>query len=256
MSGLAYAAMFKIVFSPLFIGLVALAVSQAVLYRRWRQLTRLERGACLLLAVTTGTLLVASLPIVANLLLYSLEGQYKEPTPADLAAANAVVVLEGDYVKGKDPSRSRLGSATVGRVFCGVAGFKGSGAKWLIMTGSGRGVELMRDLAIERGVPPQQILLEPASRNTFDHPIKVRLLAPVSNANTIVVATDAYHIPRAMGEFKRYFPVVIPIPCDPPAPPSVRPRQFLPQVEALNRTTNMLQEYLGVVWYNVRHLGD
>jgi len=248
--------MFKIVLSPLFIGLIALAVGQAVIFRRWRQLTKLERGACLLLAVTTGVLLVASLPIVANLLLYSLERRYPEPTAADLARADVVVVLDGGYVKGKNPSRDWLGGATVGRVLCGVDGFKESGAKWLIMSGGKRPVELMRDLAIQRGVPLQQILLEPASRNTFEHPIKVRQLAQISNADNIVVATDAFHIPRAMGEFKRHFPHAVAIPCDVHAAPSVGPRQFLPQAGALGRSTGTLQEYLGVVWYGLRHLGD
>lgn len=256
MSGLGSGVMIRIVLSPLFIGLIALAVGQAVIFRRWRQLTRLERGACLLLAFSTGMLLVASLPIVANPLLYSLERQYKEPTAADLARANAVVVLDGGYVKGKDPSRDRLGRATAGRVVCGVDGFKGSGVKWLVMSGGGRSVDLMRDLAIKLGVPPQQILLEPLSRNTFEHPLEVRKLAQVNESDTLALVTDAFHIPRAMGEFKRYFPMVIPIPCDPRAPPSVRPRQFLPQAEALSRTTNVLQEYLGVVWYGIRHLGD
>jgi uncharacterized SAM-binding protein YcdF (DUF218 family) len=248
--------MFKIVFSPLFIGLVALAVGQAVLFRRWRQLTRLERGACLLLAVTTGTLLVVSLPIVASLLLYGLERRYEEPTAADLARANAVVVLDGGYAKGKVPGRDRLGGVTAGRVFCGVDGFKQSGAKWLVMSGGGRSVELMRDLAIEQGVPPQQILLEPLSRNTFEHPLEVRKLAQVSEADTLAIVTDAFHIPRAMREFKRYFPRAFPVPCDVQASPTVGPRQFLPQVGALGRSTSMLHEYLGVVWYGVRHLWD
>jgi uncharacterized SAM-binding protein YcdF (DUF218 family) len=253
MSGLSYAAMFKIVFSPLFIGLIALAVGQAVLFRRWRQLTRLERGACLLLAVTTGTLLVASLPIIASLLLYSLESRYREPTAADLAQANAVVVLEGGSVKGKAPSRDRLGG-TAGRVLCGVDGFKQSGAQWLIMSGTGHPPELMRDLAIQLGVPPQQILLDSLSRNTFEHPLQVRKLAQVSEADTLAIVTDAFHIPRAVGEFKRYFSRVIPVPCDVHASPTVGPRQFLPQVGALGRSTAMLYEYLGVVWYRVRHL--
>ena len=259
MSGLGYAAMFKIVFSPLFIGLVALVVGQAVLFRRWRHLTWLERGACLLLAVTTGTLLMASLPIVASLLMYSVESRYREPTPADLARANAVVVLDGGYVKGRDPSRDWLGGVTVGRVLCGVDGFRQSGAKWLVMSGGsggGRSVELMRYLAIDRGVPPQQILLEPLSRNTFEHPLEVRKLAQVSEADTLAIVTDAFHVPRAMREFKRYFPKAIPVPCDVHALPSVGPRQFLPQIGALGRTTTTLHEYLGVVWYGVRHLGD
>jgi uncharacterized SAM-binding protein YcdF (DUF218 family) len=249
-----YTAMFKIVLSPLFIGLVALAVGQAVLFRRWRQLTRLERGACLLLAVSTGTLLVASLPIVANLFLFSLERQYEEPSAADLVRANAVVALDGGYVKGKDPSQDRLGEASSSRVFCGVDGFKQSGAKWLIMSGGGRSVELMRDLAIQQGVPPEQVLLEPLSRNTFEHPLEVRKLAQVSEADTLAIATDAFHIPRAMREFKRYFPRAIPVPCDVHASPTVGPRQFLPQVGALGRSTAVLHEYLGVIWYSVRHL--
>jgi uncharacterized SAM-binding protein YcdF (DUF218 family) len=248
--------MFRIFLSPLFIGLIALVVGQAILFRRWRHLALLERGACLLLAISTGVLLIASLPIVANLLLFSLERRYEEPTAADLARANAVVVLEGDYLKGKGPAGDRLGEASTSRVLCGVDAFKGSGAKWLIMSGGGRPVELMRDLAIERGVPPAGVLIEPLSRNTFEHPIRVRKLAQISDGDTVVVVTNGYHIPRAMGEFKRYFPRVIALPCDVRGPPSVGPRQFLPQLVALDRSTSTLHEYLGIVWYGIRHLGD
>jgi uncharacterized SAM-binding protein YcdF (DUF218 family) len=200
-------------------------------------------------------LLIASLPIVASLLLYSLESQYEEPTAANLALANAVVVLEGDYVKGKDPSRDRTG-ATAPRVLCGVAGFKQSGAGWLIMSGrEERPVELMRDLAIDLGVPPQQILIDPLSRQTFQHPLEIRKLAQIGNADTIVVVSDTFHLPRAMPGFRRHFPRVAPIPCDLHGAPEVGPRQFLPHATALTRTTTMLQEYLGIAWYSIRDPG-
>lgn len=254
--------MFKIIFSPLFIGLLVLVVGHAVLFRHWRRFGRLERLGCLLLAISTGMLLIASLPIVANALLYSLERQYGESTVADLAHVDAVVVLSGGYLRGKEPSQDRLAGDTYFRVLCGVDAFKSSPGRWLIMSGRSGGVrhtrmvELMREVAVGHGVPQEKILLEPFSRNTLEHPRELRKLAQIDQTAAIAVVTDAWHMRRAMGEFKRYFQGVKPIPCGIHALPTVGLRDFLPHVGGLGRTTTMLHEYIGSVWYGLRHLGD
>jgi uncharacterized SAM-binding protein YcdF (DUF218 family) len=247
---------------PLFISLLLLAIGEALLFRHYRRFNRLERLGCLLLAASTGMLLIASLPIVANALLYSLERQYRESTVPDLANADAVVVLSGGYVPGKDPSQDVLGWATYFRVLCGVDAFKASSAGWLIMSGRAdevrhtRTVDLMRELAVEHGVPHEKILLEPRSRNTFEHPRELRKFAQIDETATIAVVTDAWHLPRAIGEFKRYFQRVKPIPCGIHTLPTVGPGDLLPQVEALQLTTTMMHEYIGSVWYGLRHLAD
>jgi uncharacterized SAM-binding protein YcdF (DUF218 family) len=253
---------FEIIIAPLFISLLMLAIGEAVLFRHYRRFSRLERGGCLLLSVSTGTLLIASLPIVASALLYSLERQYREPTVPDLANADAVVVLSGGYVRGRDPSQDRLAENTYFRVLCGVDAFKASPAAWLIMSGRAdevrhtRMVDLMRGLAVEHGVPQEKILLEPFSRNTFEHPRELRKFDQIDETDTIAVATDAWHLPRAIGEFKRYFQRVTPIPCGIHSRPTVGLGALLPQVEALELTATMMHEYIGSVWYRIRHLGD
>jgi uncharacterized SAM-binding protein YcdF (DUF218 family) len=117
-------------------------------------------------------------------------------------------------------------------------------------------VDLMRELAVEHGVPQEKILLEPFSRNTFEHPREVRKLAQIDETATIAVVTDAWHLPRAIAEFKRYFQRVKPISCGIHTLPTVGLGDLLPQVEALELTAMMMHEYIGSVWYSLRHLGD
>jgi uncharacterized SAM-binding protein YcdF (DUF218 family) len=207
-------------------------------------------------------LLIASLPIVASALLYSLERHYRESTVPDLAHADAVVVLSGGYVRGRDPSQDRLSEDTYFRVLCGVDAFKASPAAWLIMSGRAdegrhtRMVDLMREMAVELGVPQEKILLEPSSRNTFEHPRELRKLAQIDETATIAVVTNTWHLPRAIVEFNRFFQRVKPIPCGTHTLPTVGLGDLLPQVEALELTATMMHEYIGSVWYGVRHLGD
>jgi SanA protein len=53
----------------------------------------------------------------------------------------------------------------------------------------------MRDYAIERGVPPEDILVDPAGHRTYDTCYRARNVYGVESA---VLVTQAFHLPRAL----------------------------------------------------------
>ena len=253
--------MIKTIVSPLSLSLVALLVGELLLLLSWKKFTRPQRWALGSIAAGTIILWIPSLPIVARLLLESLKGQFPPPSEIVLRKLDVIVVLSGGYGRGMDPNDDELTSDTSGRVKCGVQAFQGSGARWLVMSGSSyQGGEtqdgvLMRALALKLGVPAEQVLIEPYSRSTFEHPIELGRMKEISPENRIGVATTAWHIPRAIREFKRYFREVAAISCNSPGVPlPPDPMRFMPRVEALGFSTTLLHEYLGFVWYQVRHM--
>jgi uncharacterized SAM-binding protein YcdF (DUF218 family) len=73
------------------------------------------------------------------------------------------------------------------------------GAK-LVITGQGDGAVL---LGRQSGLPAEQVVIEPAARNTFENAqFTARLLGPNASAHWVLV-TSASHMPRAIGCFRK-----------------------------------------------------
>lgn len=58
--------------------------------------------------------------------------------------------------------------------------------------------EYMRDYLLEKGVPAEQILAETSSTNTRENLEHARELLEGSGAETVLIVTSQYHLPRAM----------------------------------------------------------
>jgi uncharacterized SAM-binding protein YcdF (DUF218 family) len=74
-------------------------------------------------------------------------------------------------------------------------------APLLVLSGGGRHAvpeaEVMRQLALARGVPPAALMLEPRSRTTLENATETaKLLIPRGQA-AVALVTDGYHAPRA-----------------------------------------------------------
>ena len=251
--------MIKAVLSPLPLVLITLLIGQAVLLVSWRRHHWPGKSALLLLLMSTVVLLVTSLPIVAAIPVAFLERQYSSPEPAMLKSLDAVVILSGGFIKRPHAKDYDLGGETYSRVVCGVRHFKQSGAGWLIMSGSSgkngetRDGDLMRVLAIELGIRPDQVLIEPFSRNTFEHPKELIKMTQVQPTSIIGIVTSAWHLPRAIREFKHQFSKVAAIPCGFYGDLLNRgPLDYIPQAWALSVSTTMLYEHVGSAWYEVR----
>lgn len=169
---------------------------------------------------------------------------------------DVIVVLSGGWNRGADRGTDVLTSTTEARLSAGVEWWKEHPRARLILSGmdeySGeprRMVELMRDEAIRRGVPGAAITLETRSRNTREHPLRLRELPGITSATRIGVVTTSDHMRRALYSFRRHFPTVITHPASSP-----RTRMFLvncalPSVDGLDRSTDAIHEWIGLAWY-------
>jgi uncharacterized SAM-binding protein YcdF (DUF218 family) len=126
-------------------------------------------------------------------------------------------------------------------------------SKLLLSGGSNtlvKSAEQMAEIALEMGIPQEDLVLETASFDTEDQALLVKSI--VKNDGFILV-TSASHMPRSMALFERegMHPI--------PAPSEYLVRQNcpgcypqMPGVRGLEQSTAAFYEYLGLAWLKLR----
>jgi uncharacterized SAM-binding protein YcdF (DUF218 family) len=87
------------------------------------------------------------------------------------------------------------------RIERGVRLYREGGAPVLLLSGGGSGptpeAEIMRGIALARGVPQAALLLEPNSRDTLGNARETALLLRAHALRSVVLVSDRAHLPRA-----------------------------------------------------------
>lgn len=117
--------------------------------------------------------------------------------------ADAVVVLGARVVAPGVP-----GPALSRRLAWGIRVWQAERARLLVLSGgapAGMPVEahLMRDLAVAAGVPSERIVVEDASRNTFENAVYTGALMRAGGWRRVIIVTDHFHLARALYVFRR-----------------------------------------------------
>ncbi len=111
----------------------------------------------------------------------------------------------------------------------------------------------MAELLEFMGVPAENMLLEPASSNTWENGAKTLPLLQARGIRRILLVTSAYHMRRAQAVFERLGLEVIPAATGyqlVKRADSVL--DWLPQADALEMSTRGLKEHLGWAVYAAR----
>ncbi len=100
------------------------------------------------------------------------------------------------------------GPALLRRLEHGVAAWQRRDARYLLVSGGIVGpppaeAEVMRDLAIARGVPAERIVVEDKARNTFENAVYSGRIARDRGWRRLAVVTDGFHMRRALYVFRR-----------------------------------------------------
>ena len=105
--------------------------------------------------------------------------------------------------------------------------------------------EVMRDLAVAHGVPPEAIVLEQRAANTSQNVTFVADLLRAKGWRTILLVSSPYHMRRALLTWKRLAPDIEVIPA--PVPKS----RFYGHTRGatLEQIRGILHEYLGIGYY-------
>jgi uncharacterized SAM-binding protein YcdF (DUF218 family) len=235
------------------LGAVALFLSAT----RFRKLARALLGATLL------ALWLASTPLFANWLGRRLEVQH--PTrPLDELPKSDVIILLGGILAQPLPPRTRPDIGEAGdRLFEALRLFRSGKAERIVVSGGNLPwqaavtpeAELIADILVELGTPRSALVLETASRNTRENAVNTAAILQENGWRSGLLVTSAAHMPRALATFAQAGIDVAPAPAD------SRVRflfyegilGFLPDAEALARTTFFLKEWIGIRVY--RSLG-
>ena len=239
----------RLVFPFLLFAAIALTLSLRRPSRRWRLLT-----------ASLAFLFLASWPPTAWLLNGLVEGPYKEPLqPAK--DAQAIVVLSGGAWP-PDPRQpySILLTSSIVRV---------RHAAWLYETGTqvpvvvcGRHFtvapeappvsDLMEEALIGWGVSPSDIWKESEGTSTYSQSLAAGAILRANGIDRILVVTEAYHMRRAIGCFRRQGFDASPAPCGfRGVPDPIHFSHFLPGYQAILLNEEALREMAALAVYRL-----
>ncbi|MDM8515632.1 envelope biogenesis factor ElyC [Desulfobacterales bacterium HSG16] len=210
--------------------------------------------------VTIGVLTLTFLSFhdITAIFVRSLEDQYPSYLTVNenqKRAIGYVVVLGGGHISNeKLPVSSQLNPQSLIRLIEGIRIYrKIPGCKLVLSGGIGPvpNAEMMARLAVELGIPDNDLVLEIHSKDTKDEAVMIKSI--VKNTPFIMV-TSASHMPRAMAMFKKQG-------LDPIAAPAahlVKKRgltfySFFPNSHGVYLTERAMKEYMGIVWAKIRN---
>lgn len=241
------------------VGLTTILIIVAIFLARRRRLQ------IALLVTAAGLLIVFGNGWVAGRLARSLEWRYLPP--AELPAADAIVLLGGGVRAAQYPRQSTEMNEGADRMMHAARLYR-EGKAPLILVSGGK-IELlgssiaeadgMREILEFFGVPPEAILEEDRSRNTYENAVYTRELLEPRGIKRILLVTSALHMPRSVAIFEKQGFEVIPAPVDYLATvggsedgSQFRLIHFVPSAEYLDLSTRVLREYLGMLIYRLR----
>jgi uncharacterized SAM-binding protein YcdF (DUF218 family) len=235
-----------------------LAVFVLALGLGWR---RLGWVRWVLAAGCLGLFLSMWLPF-AHLCAYSLEGRYPYETPYPPETNyDAIVVLSA----GATPPVPWEPEAVIGPgtyVRCQHAAWLYKNAKAVPVLVSGGRVprsddapvsyaDLMRLALIEKGVPAEQVWIEPESRNTYENALFSARILRERGIGKVALVTEAFHMPRAVACFRKQGVSVVAAPTGFLTPTSYAWLDFVPRSGGVNVMDVVIHEWVGLAWYRL-----
>lgn len=239
---------------PLFVLLVAAIFLTVLSIRR----SRGPRSPLLALLAVLGVLWLLSTSLVAEAMTSAIALHSHPAEPPDV-----IEVLGGGSLYSDDPMLEALSYDSSLRVSAAVSVWRQHPGTPVIVAGGDtrpegnptRTAELMRDRAVQLGVPPALITLETRSHDTREHPIYLRELSGITRATRVGVVTSSWHMRRALREFRRHFDVVLPYSLEYPSHP-LNLNSLIPDAQALRQSTTIVHECIGIAWYALRDALD
>jgi uncharacterized SAM-binding protein YcdF (DUF218 family) len=225
-------------------------------------LLRRVRSGMILLSVALAIYLIAGISPLGHILLRPLEDRFARP-PQDMPAPVGIIVLGGgmNEIMLKDRGALVLGSEG-GRMTDAVMLARRYPQARLVFTGGS--AALLSDLGITEadaarqfflamGLPEERLSFEDRSRNTVENAqFTYALLQPKPGERWLLV-TSAFHLPRAVGLFRKAGFDVVPWPSDykthGTAVDYYRPSANA--ADGLARFEGVLREWIGLIAYRV-----
>jgi uncharacterized SAM-binding protein YcdF (DUF218 family) len=235
---------------PLPLCFLALLVILVFYHRLWARRALLAVVVCLY---------GLSIPYTANRFMHWLEVPRVAPT-ALRPPYDVVIVLTGMV----DLAVSRRGrlefTGGVDRILAGIDFVKQGIGKQLLLSGGSnklfvqdtKEATLLQTFALQLGLTAEQVLVETASRNTYESAAYSATVLRMQRLQRALLITSAAHMRRSVAVFHKQgiFPDTYPV--DFRASTEITPLSFLPSVKSLARTTDVIHELVGLIMYRLQ----
>ena len=219
-----------------------------------------------------GLIWLFAMPLTSRQLIWGLEERAAALTPTEIPNADAVVVLGGGLRPALAP-RAGVEVAEGGdRLLTGLRLMRANKAPLLLTSGgqvsftagdpAPAEAKSARQLAIELGLPPSRILINPGSRTTAEEARDIGTMARERGWTRVLLVTSAFHMPRSLATFRQRSGLqVIPVACDYQFPNRSRYGRptagslllgLAPNAEALHLSSLALKEHLGLALYRLK----
>lgn len=210
------------------------------------------------LLISIGLLLIFSNPLIINQLLSVWE------LKADITrqkSYDAVIIL-GGYMRPDKSNNSYSFGEGADRLTEGLILYKKGLVKKIIL--SGRGSHLVDDtresvlaklfLVDNCGVPDSVVLIDTASRNTYENAVESKKIMKAGNLKTAVMITSAWHMRRALACFEIEGMKIDIHPTDGlyEWPPYGLNDIIIPHTNNITKWETLMHEIAGIIMYKLR----
>lgn len=192
--------------------------------------------------------------------LKSLEREYPSVTtvPAEAGYRWVVVLGGGTSSDTAIPLHSRLSGDSLARLIEGVRLYRQiPGAKLLVSGGKvfgyGTDADSMRELAVQLGVNPADILTDSESQDTET---QAQIVRQMVGGEPVLLVTSASHMSRAAGLFRKAGVNVLPAPANylVQGNEAFSPTDVFPSSNGFTNAQRLVYEYMGILWAKLRGL--
>ncbi len=215
------------------------------------------RGGIALALASSVCLYVAATPAFSALVIQHVEARL--PRRVDLHRAQAIVVLGGDVRRGNGRDiPDRLGRLSLERLVFAADAYRQlhlpvavSGG---VIIGSHESVAVLMKHALEREFGVPVTWTEERSSSTWQNAAFTAQILRAAGIRTVVLVSQAWHLPRAMWAFERAGMTALPWPAPRQAALQFdEPSDFLPSPMGLACSFLALHEFIGSLYYRLRY---
>jgi len=180
------------------------------------------------------------------------------PKPSDVSTFDAIVVLGGSINAAAADDKGRIQTNDSDERIMAAARLYKAGIAPLILVSGGSGnpawtdkkeAPLMVDLMETMGIPRNTIITENSSRNTYENATLSKPVLEKVGAKRIVLITSAWHMRRSAAIFRKQGYDFESFPVDSLKEPFTPPTDLVPDAGALDRSTRILREIVGIIAY-------
>jgi len=239
---------------PLNLCVTLLVIAVVLLMFRWRK----TAGALIALSLAWGVFW--SLPASSLWAGGRLEQLYPYTPASELPAAQAIVVLGGHTAGGRlNWFQPYDRDTAVTRTAAAATLYQAQRAPVILLSGAAlegtqSEAEFMAANLRKIGVPPEALILEKNSYNTYENALYSARILKEQNISRVLLVTSALHMPRAMAVFSKQG--LTPI-AAPSAPQIVVPDDpdfsfWLPDERTFFAARSIIKEYVGMLMYWLR----